>query len=141
MSKWHKSLRIPCLVAPGCLAAGDDTAPYRQNIKISITCNACKAFYLCSSLIKAGHPGLWGRESQAGTGRRGSVRHPLPCPARTLRCATWLPLPAGSAAGHWAPPGRRPQDGARRSAAAPRPGALPARVAGTAAVSVNLLFV
>lgn len=70
-----------------------------------------------------------------------------PSPSHSLWCATWLPLPAGTAArtsaGHGAPPGPsggRPQDGARQSSAAPRPPAVSAPVAGTAVVSVNLLF-
>lgn len=76
---------------------------------------------------------------------RGRSRGRGPSPPRppySLRCATWRPLPAGTAprrarappapqaCGHQVAPGR----------AAPRPCAPPAPVAGAAVVSVNLLF-
>lgn len=89
-----------------------------------------------------------GTEDRTGT-RGGADGKAPPGPCRSLWCATWPPLPAGTAArtaaGREPPPGPAgglPQDGARQRGAAlpPPPRARSAPVAGTAVVSVNLLF-
>jgi len=51
----------------------------------------CEVFHLWSSAITAGQA----RVAATSAMRR---QQTSPGPARTLRCATWLPLPAGTAA-------------------------------------------